>query len=99
MFSFARLPPLMRGRTQVVAAHVGAATSAIETQEPTLAARIEVQPKTVADLDTRVAQIDATIPEATRRGERMGRSPLWRPNARGVPPSWMSESEKIGRAS
>ncbi len=57
---------------QLVAAHVGdrgAATSAIETQDAALVARIDVQAHTVADLDARVAQIDATIAEATRRGK------------------------------
>jgi hypothetical protein len=32
-------------------------------------AKIDVQAHVVADLDTRVAQIDATIAEATRRGQ------------------------------
>ena len=57
---------------QLVAAHVGergAATSAIEMQDATLAARIDVQNHTVADLDARVSQIDAAIAEATRRGK------------------------------
>ncbi len=56
---------------QLVAAHVGergAATSVIETQGAALIARIDVQAHAVADLDARVAQIDATIAEATRRG-------------------------------
>jgi hypothetical protein len=56
---------------QLVAAHVGdrgAAVANVEVEAASLAARIEVQAKTVADLDTRVAQIDATIAEATRRG-------------------------------
>jgi len=54
-----------------VAAHVGdrgVATSAVETQDATLAARIAVQTHTVADLDARVSQIDAAIAEATKRG-------------------------------
>jgi biotin transporter BioY len=45
---------------QLVAAHVGergAATSAIETQDATLGARIEVATHNVADLDRRLAQI------------------------------------------
>jgi hypothetical protein len=56
---------------QLVAAHVGergAAMSVIETQGAALIARIDVQAHAVADLDARVAQIDATIAEATRRG-------------------------------
>jgi hypothetical protein len=36
--------------------------SAIETQDAALAARIEVQTHTVADLDARVSQIDAAMP-------------------------------------
>ena len=56
---------------QLVAAHVGergAATAAVEIQEAELASRIEVAQHAVADLDGRVAQIDAAIAEATRRG-------------------------------
>lgn len=56
---------------QLVAAHMGergAATSAIETQDAALAARIDVQAHAVADLDARVAQIDTAIAEATKRG-------------------------------
>jgi hypothetical protein len=56
---------------QLVVAHVGdrgAATSAIETQDATLAARIEVQAHSVADLDRRLGQIDSAIEEAARRG-------------------------------
>jgi hypothetical protein len=56
---------------QLVAAHVGergAATSAIETQDPTLAARIEVAAHNVADLDRRLGQIDSVIEEAAKRG-------------------------------
>jgi hypothetical protein len=50
------------------AAHVGergAVQLAIETQDATLAPRIEVQANTVADLDRR--QIDSTIEEAAKR--------------------------------
>lgn len=57
---------------QLVAAHVGdrgAATSAIETQDATLAARIDVQAHTVADLDRRLGQIDSAIEEAAKRGK------------------------------
>jgi hypothetical protein len=56
---------------QLVAAHVGergAAQSAVETQEATLAARIEVAAHNVADLDRRLEQIDHAVEEATRRG-------------------------------
>jgi len=56
---------------QLVAAHVGergAATSAIEMQDAALAARIEVQAHTVADLDRRLGQIDSAIEEAAKRG-------------------------------
>jgi hypothetical protein len=54
-----------------VAAHVGergAAQSAIETQDAALAARIDVQAHTVADLDRRLGQIDFAIEEAAKRG-------------------------------
>ncbi len=56
---------------QLVAAHVGdrgAAQSAIETQDATLAARIEVAAHIVADLDRRLGQIDVAIEEAAKRG-------------------------------
>ena len=46
----------------------GAAQSAIETQGMALAARIDVQAHTVADLDRRLSQIDSAIEEAARRG-------------------------------
>ncbi len=57
---------------QLVAAHVGdrgAAQSAIQTQDAALAARIEVQAHTVADLDRRLGQIDSAIEEAAKRGK------------------------------
>jgi hypothetical protein len=56
---------------QLVAAHVGdrgAAQSAIDTQNAALAARIDVQAHTVADLDRRPAQIDGAIEKATEKG-------------------------------
>jgi hypothetical protein len=56
---------------QLVAAHMGqrsAAQAAIETQDAALAARIEVQAHTVADLDRRLGQIDVAIEEAAKRG-------------------------------
>jgi hypothetical protein len=51
-----------------MATHVGdrgAATSAIETQDAALAAKIDVQVHTVVDLDRRLAQIDAAVEKAT----------------------------------
>jgi len=57
---------------QLVAAHVGdrgAAMSAIETQDAALAARIDVQAHTVADLDRRLNQVDVAIEEAAKRGK------------------------------
>ncbi len=57
---------------QLVSAHVGdrgAATSAIETQDAALAARISVQQHNVADLDRRLGQIDTVIEEAAKRGK------------------------------
>jgi hypothetical protein len=56
---------------QPVAAHVGergAAQSAIETQDATIAARIEVATGRVAALDKQIAAIDNAIAEATKRG-------------------------------
>jgi hypothetical protein len=57
---------------QLVSAHVGergATTSAIETQDAALAARIEVAVHNVADLDRRLNQIDTAIEEAGKRGK------------------------------
>jgi hypothetical protein len=57
--------------SQLVAAHVGdrgAATAAVETQDASLAARIDVAAHNVADLDRRLGQIDSAVEEATRRG-------------------------------
>jgi hypothetical protein len=57
--------------SQLVAAHVGdrgAATAAVETQDASLAARVDVQAHVVADLDRRLEQIDSAVEEATRRG-------------------------------
>jgi hypothetical protein len=57
--------------SELVAAHVGdrgAAQSAIETQDAALAARIDVQAHTVADIDRRLGQIDSAIEEAAKRG-------------------------------
>jgi hypothetical protein len=57
--------------SQLVAAHFGdrvTATSAVETETATLAAKAEVQGQTVADLDRRIAQLDGVIAEMTKRG-------------------------------
>jgi hypothetical protein len=62
---------------QLVSAHVGLrgeATSAIETREATIAARIEVMNHNVADLDRRLNQVDTAIEEAARRGRPTPRS-------------------------
>ena len=47
----------------------GAVQSAIEMQDAALAARIEVQTHTVADLDRRLGLTDTAIEEATKRGK------------------------------
>jgi hypothetical protein len=55
----------------VAAPHVGergAAQSAIETKDATIAASIEVGAHNVADLDRRLGQIDSAIEEAAKRG-------------------------------
>jgi hypothetical protein len=57
---------------QLVSAHVGLrgeATSAIETKDAVIAARIEVAAHNVADLDRRLGQIDTAIEEAAKRGK------------------------------
>src|SRR5258708_3712022 len=57
----------------LVAAHVGergAATSAIETQDAALAARIEVATHTVGDLDRRLNQVDMAIEPPSAAGPR-----------------------------
>jgi uncharacterized coiled-coil protein SlyX len=56
---------------QLVAAHVGdrgAATSHLEERTADLEAKISVQAHTVADLDRRLAQIDAAVEKATEKG-------------------------------
>jgi len=61
--------------SQLVAAHFGervTATSAVETEAAGLAAKIEVQTQTVADLDRRAGQIDAAIAEMVKRGRAAG---------------------------
>jgi hypothetical protein len=58
--------------SQLLAAHVGergAAVAGLETQDATLAARIEVAAHNVADLDRRLGQIDSAIEEAAKRGK------------------------------
>ena len=57
--------------SQLMAAHVGergAAVAGLETQDATLAARIEVAAHIVATLDRRLGLIDAAIEEAAKRG-------------------------------
>ena len=60
-----------RGLCTACRRHVGergAATSAIETQDAALAAKIDVEAHKVTDLDRRLGQIDSTIEEAAKRG-------------------------------
>src|SRR5215469_8317034 len=45
------------------------ARSAVETQQATLAARIDAASHNVADLDRRLGQIDTAIEEAAKRGK------------------------------
>jgi hypothetical protein len=57
--------------SQLVAAHVGergATESAFDVARESLAARIDLQAHTVADLDRRIAQIDGAIEKATAGG-------------------------------
>jgi hypothetical protein len=57
--------------SQLVAAHVGergAAQSMVEAQDATLAAKIDVAARNVADIDRRLAQIDTAIETAAKRG-------------------------------
>jgi hypothetical protein len=58
--------------SQLVAAHVGdrgAAAALVETQDATLAARIEVAAAHVVDLDRQIAQLDAAVAAVTQRGK------------------------------
>jgi hypothetical protein len=48
--------------------NAGVATSRLEEQTADLKAKIDVQAHKVVDLDRRLAQIDATIEEAAKRG-------------------------------
>src|SRR5260221_1704909 len=82
---------------QLVAAHVGerdAATSAIETQDATLAAWIDVQTHNVADLDRRLGQIDSAIEEAAKRGKTNAALSAMEAQRNPVRRSWMSETAK-----
>lgn len=57
---------------QLVASHVGergAVASRVETQDATIAARIEVAAGKVADLDRQIAQIDSAVAAATAKGK------------------------------
>lgn len=57
--------------SQLVAAHVGergAAAAAIEMQDASLAARMELAAGQVADLNRRLGQIDQTVEGAAKRG-------------------------------
>jgi hypothetical protein len=60
--------------SQLVAAHFGdrSATSAVETEAVSLAAKNELQMQTIADLDRRISQIDAVIAEMVKRGRTSG---------------------------
>jgi hypothetical protein len=80
---------------QLVAANAGSrgeATSVIETQDATLAARIEVAAHNVADLDRRVGQIDSLIEEAAKRGRTNAALSAIEASAKPVPASRMSEN-------
>jgi len=59
----------------LVAAHFGdriSTAGAVETEAATLAARIDAQSHALADVDTRLAQIDGAIAEMTKRGRTNG---------------------------
>jgi hypothetical protein len=61
--------------SQLVAAHFGdrmSLTGAVETEAATIAARIEAQTHALADVDTRLSQIDGAIAEMTKRGRTNG---------------------------
>jgi hypothetical protein len=60
--------------SQLVAAHLGdrAAATSIEVEASSLATRTEVRSHAVADLDNRIAQIDAAIAEMVKRGRTVG---------------------------
>jgi len=57
--------------SQLVAAHFGdrmSTTGAVQTEAATIAARIDAQTHALADVDTRLSQIDGAIAEMTKRG-------------------------------
>jgi hypothetical protein len=61
--------------SQLVAAPFGDRTNAagsIETETATIAARIDAQRHALADVGTRLAQIDGAIAETTKRGRANG---------------------------
>jgi hypothetical protein len=61
--------------SQVVAAHFGdrmSETGAVQSEAATLATRIDAQTHALADVDTRLAQIDGAIAEMTKRGRTNG---------------------------
>jgi hypothetical protein len=61
--------------SQLVAAHFSdriSATGAVETEAATIAARIDAQTHALADVDTRLSQIDGAIAEMTKRGRTNG---------------------------
>jgi hypothetical protein len=60
--------------SELAAAHLGdrISTSAVEIEASAVAAKIEVQTQTVADLDRRLGLIDAAIAEMVKRGRIAG---------------------------
>jgi hypothetical protein len=61
--------------SQLIAAHFGDrvnATGTVQTEVATVSARIEAQTHALADVDSRISQIDAAIAEMTRRGRTSG---------------------------
>jgi hypothetical protein len=61
--------------SQLVAAHFGdrvGAMGAVEIEAATIAARIDAQTHALADVDTRLSQIDGAIAEMTKRGRTNG---------------------------
>jgi hypothetical protein len=58
-----------------VAAHFGdrvSVSGAVQTEAVTIAARIDAQTHVLADVDTRLSQIDGAIAEMTKRGRTNG---------------------------
>jgi ABC-type transporter Mla subunit MlaD len=61
--------------SQLVAAHFGdrmSTTGAVQTEAATVTARIDAQTHALADVDTRLSQIDGAIAEMTKRGRANG---------------------------